>query len=804
MVTRKRTNERRVSFSAKAPALLARGAVCAALGCLLVITTSCQRCGDDTQPTADGSTPMHAAQLASEAAKQASIQARTRALVRIENTRDIKQISPSDIAHPSALVRASAMRALARADSDETTELLATGLSDIDAQVVAWAAFGLGERCRTASGAVANQITARLAIRGASWSMENTLTSDMMRPRKDDKKSENRTSNGAAPAPVDSCGAPIDVWMGLSHGLGQCGTDAAQGTLSAWLSGSSNRGAYASFSLGRITQRTGRISEETATMLLRAASGDTANPMLPQALYPLARVKQAPVRLQDQLLQACIKQLEKPGDEAVFVLRALGAFGNHGVEPLANVLRSTTGFTPPQMAQAARSLGIIASKQAKKALIDSLASLVPPADAASLSALVGPHFGTLLTALQTLDSLDSVPPSSVQNDSLEQLAKLPIPPKAPATVRRRVVTLRCAAARVLARDRYDYRLLRTCDPDDTAIGQLARLVVIGRGTLTKEREKEWETYLSDARPPWVRQAALQLLAQHPEAKTTSKHVERALSDKHVAMVTEAALLVAQFPERFVVASSARSDASSDVSTKNENDAFKPDPNIIKSLENAAKRTWPPDLIETRGALARAAGALGVVSMQPWIESLCTTQNPSLTKHAKAALSALRTGSQQCSSTGQTPLSPAPELDRLLTEPKTIVFDSDVGQLRIHLDPSLSPVACTRVAELVASKFYDGLTVHRVVPGFVVQFGDHDQGGYGGAARRPLRCELSPKPFGPYMVGMAHSGKDTASSQLFVTLAPSPHLDGVYSWIGTASGPWDTVMQGDRIRKATLE
>ncbi|MCL2825112.1 MAG: peptidylprolyl isomerase, partial [Polyangiaceae bacterium] len=102
------------------------------------------------------------------------------------------------------------------------------------------------------------------------------------------------------------------------------------------------------------------------------------------------------------------------------------------------------------------------------------------------------------------------------------------------------------------------------------------------------------------------------------------------------------------------------------------------------------------------------------------------------------------------------------------------------------------------------RFYENMEVHRVVPGFVVQFGDRDGTGYGGANIDALRCELSPVPFRQGTVGIALGGRDTGSSQLFVTLAASPHLDGDYAVIGTASGPWDALVEGDRIGNALVK
>ena len=90
-----------------------------------------------------------------------------------------------------------------------------------------------------------------------------------------------------------------------------------------------------------------------------------------------------------------------------------------------------------------------------------------------------------------------------------------------------------------------------------------------------------------------------------------------------------------------------------------------------------------------------------------------------------------------------------------------------------------------------------------MPGFVAQFGDPGGDGFGGPGREPLRCETTPRPFEPLSVGVALAGRDTGSSQLFVTLARSAHLDGEYAWVGRAAGDWDAVAEGDVIRKVRV-
>ena len=129
--------------------------------------------------------------------------------------------------------------------------------------------------------------------------------------------------------------------------------------------------------------------------------------------------------------------------------------------------------------------------------------------------------------------------------------------------------------------------------------------------------------------------------------------------------------------------------------------------------------------------------------------------------------------------------------------------TDAGTFVLTLDPELAPVAVTRLVDLAREHFYDGIAFHRVVPGFVVQFGDPGADGFGGPGREPLRCETSPVAFEPLDIGVALAGRDTGSSQIFVTLARHPHLDGDYSVVGRASGDFGALAEGDTIRTVRI-
>lgn len=133
------------------------------------------------------------------------------------------------------------------------------------------------------------------------------------------------------------------------------------------------------------------------------------------------------------------------------------------------------------------------------------------------------------------------------------------------------------------------------------------------------------------------------------------------------------------------------------------------------------------------------------------------------------------------------------------------LETDRGVLVLELRPDHAPVTVTRILGLVRDGYYDGLTFHRVVPGFVVQGGDPRGDGYGGPGFW-LRCEDNRLPYVRGTVGMALAGRDTGGSQFFITSAAQPHLEGRYTAFGAVIDGLDSLDRlhpGDRIRRATV-
>jgi cyclophilin family peptidyl-prolyl cis-trans isomerase/HEAT repeat protein len=128
-----------------------------------------------------------------------------------------------------------------------------------------------------------------------------------------------------------------------------------------------------------------------------------------------------------------------------------------------------------------------------------------------------------------------------------------------------------------------------------------------------------------------------------------------------------------------------------------------------------------------------------------------------------------------------------------------------GVFTIEFLPEDAPLTVDNFIQLAKRNYFNGFTVHRVVPNFVIQDGDPRGDGNGGPGYQ-IRCEINEVPYERGAVGMALSGKDTGGSQWFVTHSPQPHLDGGYTVFGNVISGMDVVdriMRGDVIRSVAI-
>lgn len=673
-----------------------------------------------------------------------------------ERTRNSSAVGEDSLSHRDVRVRRRAARAFARIADETASKLLAKAIADEDPVVVSWAAYGLGFACKGREPATVRVLVARAATLGAA--------------------------SDATPDAGATAGAQLwDPVASIADALGRCATLEAEHTLRVWLDGDGPRAEAAALALGRMASRTTRLDDASIVALLDAASRPERP--LESALFAFSRLSASSTAVRERLLGVAKEALSDSGPRRAYAVRALGRAGEGAVDPLAALLTDPKR-DPALRAIAARELGKL-GRPGQRALASRVSALVspPPSKARLLSA-------EWLPIAATLEALAEA--SEEARPALEGLAELALTPSDTPPLTRRITEIRCRSASLLAGTASLHPKLVQCDPDPNGrAGKLAVLRVLDRGNITGARHTRWLD-LAKSTDLVVRQAALELLNQHAEVPRAWEVLAQALRAEQPGTVAVAARVLADHPDR----------ASSDAPRRDDDKpaSVRPERAVVEALSHAFGVKRPADALETRAALIDAAGALQLLNLKPEVAKHCQDENPTLRAAAEKALRLFGERTRECR-TGKPGAPTAMALGG--SDEIHIAFDTDAGELALTLDAGLAPVTAARVAELVRSGFYDGTVFHRVVPGFVVQFGDPGGDGYGGAGKAPLRCETSPATFGTGSVGIALAGRDTGSSQLFVTVAPYPHLDGDYPLVGRAGPGWDRVAQGDRIKKARL-
>lgn len=129
-----------------------------------------------------------------------------------------------------------------------------------------------------------------------------------------------------------------------------------------------------------------------------------------------------------------------------------------------------------------------------------------------------------------------------------------------------------------------------------------------------------------------------------------------------------------------------------------------------------------------------------------------------------------------------------------------------GEIRIELFPEDAPKTVENFVTLAKKGFYNGLTFHRVEPGFVVQGGDPKGDGTGGPGYK-IKAEFNKRKHVRGTVAMARSQHpDSAGSQFYITFGPQPGLDGAYTVFGqVASGMEhvDRIKVGDKMKSVQI-
>ncbi|MBQ6151172.1 MAG: peptidylprolyl isomerase [Mogibacterium sp.] len=123
---------------------------------------------------------------------------------------------------------------------------------------------------------------------------------------------------------------------------------------------------------------------------------------------------------------------------------------------------------------------------------------------------------------------------------------------------------------------------------------------------------------------------------------------------------------------------------------------------------------------------------------------------------------------------------------------------DYGTVSVELDGDTAPITVQNFMDLANSGFYDGLTFHRIIDGFMIQGGDPNGDGTGGSGRN-IVGEFEANGYANSIahtkgvISMARAqDPNSASSQFFIMVEDAPHLDGMYAAFGHVTDGQDVV------------
>ncbi len=135
----------------------------------------------------------------------------------------------------------------------------------------------------------------------------------------------------------------------------------------------------------------------------------------------------------------------------------------------------------------------------------------------------------------------------------------------------------------------------------------------------------------------------------------------------------------------------------------------------------------------------------------------------------------------------------------------VALQTNQGTIVVKLFPKASPLAVENFVTLVKKGYYNGTIFHRVIKGFMIQGGDPTGTGRGGESmwHKEFKNENTPNLIfdRPYLLAMANHGLNTNGSQFFITVAPTPWLNGGYTIFGKVIKGEDVVRKIETTKTA---
>ncbi len=234
------------------------------------------------------------------------------------------------------------------------------------------------------------------------------------------------------------------------------------------------------------------------------------------------------------------------------------------------------------------------------------------------------------------------------------------------------------------------------------------------------------------------------------------------------------------------------------------------PNGAAALADAYRLGQRDGTYIARAAALAALTKYGAADAVPVLKTALADKDWAVRVRAAALLKPLDPASNADALIRPAPTTAAPEVyqaARLVNPPVStqLYIDTDRGTIQIELAVVDAPLTVENFVTLARKGYFNGLSIHRVVPNFVVQDGDPRGDGEGGPGYT-IRDELNERPYLRGTVGMALDWADTGGSQFFITHSPQPHLDAKYTVFGRVVSGMDVVdaiQQGDVIRRVRV-
>ena len=472
------------------------------------------------------------------------------------------------------------------------------------------------------------------------------------------------------------------------------------------------------------------------------------------AIYALAR---KPLETSLPVLTATLS--DSDADTAAYAARALGVLGKK--ESILPLFGALNGGKPPLMTNALVALEAVLEKNP-----GSTAGKERIARVVALAGDANPNIAVpALTLLRQFAGRD--------RDVFRRLWSI----ATTGTGRRRQVALLSATA-VLRDTAFPTLEAAAKSPDPIVRATAAEAV----GYLSFSRAAPLRATLVSDPSPVVRAAVLSGLTTGEAVAQNRAVIQRALNDADAGVRASAieALTRSEDPSTLTVLSDALSKS-----------AGSREPDVPIAVIAAAEK------------LRSNPGARAI------LEAAYRSQNPVVSRIARRSLlKNFRADPAAFPPSEFRPARSAADRLGLLAEAKkpwSATIETARGAFRIRLAGAAAPITVMNFVTLARRNFFDGSTVHRVVPGFVIQDGDPTGTGNGGPGYE-IRDELNPIEYEEGTVGMALSGPDTGGSQWFVTQAREPHLDGIYTVFGQVVAGQDVVNrieQGDRITRVSI-